>query len=63
MEPKECNEAVGKIMGVKAEVKWFEVRNYMATGEVMVMLLIKPSEIQVKKLMALVLNSTAIKGE
>lgn len=59
MESKEFNDAVGKIMGVKVGVKWCEVLKLVTTGEVTVRLIVKASEIQKKKLMALIQNSNS----
>ena len=57
MEIQEFNEAVGKIMGVKSGVRWAQVGKRLSTGDVIVGLLIKANESQIKKLMPLIWNN------
>jgi len=54
MEIQEFNEAVGKIMGVKSGVLGVRINKNVVTGEWIVMLDIKATESQIKKLMPLI---------
>ena len=53
---QDFNDAIGKIMGVKAGVEWCLVNKAIDTGKVTVSLKIIANENQIKKIIPLILN-------
>lgn len=56
-EKNEIDEAIGRIFGIKTDVKCTRVLKYRTTGEIIVRLDIKANENQIKKLIPILLNA------